>query len=158
AEEMVRRRSLRAPRNVVTRDPSAGELLYEVLSANVLTEWQAPGTARPDQALLAFAHHLLFDYGVARLIMRGEPEDLLRRLEAETDLALAIRPSIVLHFHHLWAQDPTRQRFWDLVARLQQSDRVAEIAKTIGPAVAGELFTTPEDASPLLERLEAEDG
>jgi hypothetical protein len=153
AEEMVRRRALRAPRNVVARDSSAGESLNEVLSAGVLVEWQQPGSPRPDQSLLTFSHHLLFDYGVSRLIFRGEPRDILRRLEEEPDLALAVRPSIALHFHHLWAEDPTRRAFWELAGLIQGSARVSEIAKTIGPVVAAELFTDPADMAPLVEPL-----
>lgn len=152
-EEMVRNRGLRAPRNVVARDPSASELLHEVLSASVLVEWQSPGALRPDRSLLAFAHHLLFDYGVARLMLRGEPHDVVRRLEEDPDLSMAIRPSIALHFHHLWEEDPTRGRFWDLVERIQQSIRAPEIAKTIGPTVAADLFATPDDLLPIVDRL-----
>jgi hypothetical protein len=123
-----------------------------------LVEWQAPGSLRPDQSLLAFSHHMLFDYGVARLIFGGEPEDAVRRLEAEPDLALAVRPSIVLFLHHLWSVDPSRRRFWDFVTSLQYSNEVPEIAKTIGPAVARELFSTPADMSPVIARLGGPNG
>lgn len=153
AEEMVRRRAMRAPRHVLGRDVAASEALHDVLSANVLTEWQAPGATRPDQDLVAFSHHLLFDYGVARLLFRGETEDLIHRLEDDSDLTIAYRPSIVLHFHHLWALDSTRRTFWSFVESLQRSDRLPEIAKTIGPSVAEDLFVVPEDVSPLVDGL-----
>src|SRR4051794_17823554 len=94
----------------------------------------------------------LFDYAVARLL-RGEPEDLVRRLENEPDLALAIRPSIALHFHHLWMMGAPRREFYALVAMLQRSERVAEIAKTIGPGVTADLFKTADDVSPLITEL-----
>jgi glycosyltransferase involved in cell wall biosynthesis len=155
-EEMVRRRALRVPRSVVTGDLAASERLRQVLSAQVLIEWQAPDIPRPNQALLAFSHHLLFDYAVARLLFRGEAKDLLQRLENEPDLALFARPSIVLHFHHVWVTDPARTSFWDLVEAFQQSDNLSEIAKTIGPTVAADLFTTPEDFSGVVERLGGE--
>jgi hypothetical protein len=153
AQEMVGRRALRAPRNVIVRDPSGAGPLHEVLSAGVLVEWPQPGSPRPNQSLLAFSHHLLFDYAVSRLLLRGEPGDLIRRLEEEPDLALAVRPSLVLHYHYLWAEDPSRRAFWQLVALIQASDRVSEIAKTIGPAVAAELFTDPVDIGPLVQPL-----
>jgi hypothetical protein len=158
SEEMVRRRAMRVPRNVLNRAPVAGEALHEILSANVLSEWRAPGTVQPDQALIAFSHHLLFDYGVARLLFRGESADLLHRLEEENDLTIAFRPSIVLHFHHLWAKDTTRRAFWSFVELLQRSDRLPEVAKTIGPVVASDLFATPEDISPLVDGLGGNDG
>lgn len=147
-EEMVRRRSLRAPRSVVAHEP-----LRDILSANVLIEWQTTGASRPEQALLAFSHHLLFDYAVARLLFRGEHRDLVRRLEAEPDLALFARPSVVLHFHHVWVAEPSRTVFWDLVATIQQSETLSEIAKTIGPMVVADLFTTPQDFSRVVEGL-----
>ena len=105
AEAMVRRRSLRAERAAVATDPAASGPLNQVLSSGVLVEWQPLPGVRPDRYVLAFAHHMLYDYGVARLLFRGPDERLVERLEAEPDLALATRPSLVLHFLYLWEAD-----------------------------------------------------
>jgi hypothetical protein len=156
-EEMVRRRSLRAPRSAVASDPAASTHLHDILSANVLVEWQPPHAAKPDQSLLAFSHHVLYDYAVERLLLRGEPADLVSRLESSPDLALAIRPSLVLHFQHVWAQGPDRKAFWALVERIERSNQVPDIAKTIGPTVAKEMFRTLDDLSPVFGPLEASD-
>jgi glycosyltransferase involved in cell wall biosynthesis len=157
AEEMVRLRALRAPRSIVAANPSASAPLHDLLSSHVLVEWQPPRAAKPDESLLAFPHHLLYDYGVARLLLRGEATHLVRRLEESPDLALAIRPSLVLHLQHVWYQDPQRELFWDLVARLMASELVPDIAKTIGPSVAADLMTAPADYSAVLGRLEVAD-
>jgi len=157
AEEMVRRRGLRVPRRTVVTDGADAEPLRELLSANVLAEWRGAGASRPDESLLVFSHHLLFDYAVARLLLRGDPQDLIGRLEENPDLALAIRPSLVLHFQHVWAEDPARESFWDLVGRFARSGRVPEIAKTIGPAVAMNLFSSANDVLPLMNQLGGQD-
>lgn len=156
AEEMVKSRSLKTERSVVlAKNPAASKPLGQVLSSAVLIEWQPSPTAKADRYTLAFAHHLLFDYAVARLLLRIPDERIAAWLEAEPDLALAIRPSLVLHFRHLWNSDSKRLPFWQLVMLLQGSTRVSEVAKVVGPAVAAEMLGNDGDCSFLFEKLGA---
>ncbi len=151
-EAMVAARTLRADRQELA-DPAAEAPLREVLSNEVLVEWQAAPGVGVEPEFVAFGHHVVFDYAVARLLLRGDPGALVRRLEADTELPLVVRPSLVLHFHHLWLQRD-RERFWDLVFRVVRSDRVPEIGKLIGPSVAAALAQGLSELEPLCRALE----
>lgn len=152
-EKMVAERSLHLDRSVVARAETA-TLLDELLSKQILAEWQPSPEARPERYILAFSHHVLFDYAVARLLLRGKPEKLVHRLENDPDLVVVIRPSLVFHFHYLWEVDRNRQQFWDVVFRITRENRIPEIGKLIGPSVAAELARTLPDLEPLCTALD----
>ena len=155
AERMVETRSLRVNRSEITPDSFSGPALIEVLKAQVLVEWQPVGNGQPDRYSIAFAHHVLFDYAVARLLLRRSPDGLIDRLEHDPDLVLAIRPSIVLHFQYHWfSGDPARTSFWNLVLPMVQNKMIPEVGKIIGPVIAAELITQILDYAPLLAALE----
>lgn len=157
-ERMVENRSLRVNRSEVIT-PSSSEatsrLLKEILSSQILTEWKPPSSKKFERSVLTFAHHVLFDYAVSCLILKGLPERAVRRLEREFDLVLAIRPSIVFYFQHLWFFDQSREEFWQIVLQILQTDAIPEIGKLIGPSVAADLIQNLADCEPLLKILEA---
>jgi KaiC/GvpD/RAD55 family RecA-like ATPase len=99
-EEMVRARMLRVDRSSVAT-PGTSLVLDDLLSTHILSEWRASPAGTPDQYVLTFAHHVLFDYAVARLLFRGTPEKLLIRLTDDPELVIVVRPSLLLHFQHL---------------------------------------------------------
>jgi len=153
-EKMVESCSLRAARKSVAR-PDTSAPLNDLLSAQVLIEWQASPAAQPNRYSLAFSHHVLFDYAVARLLFRGDTEKVIRRLADDPELVIFILPSLVLHFRHLWDVSTDRQEFWDLVFGVISSSNVPEVGRLIGPAVAAELSQTVAELEPLLTALEA---
>ncbi len=155
-ENMVAQRILRVDRSAISR-PDTGALLDDLLSTQVLVEWQASPEGRPNRDILAFSHHVLFDYAVARLLFRGDGTKLIRRLEEDPELVIVVRPSLVLHFYHVWSASSDRRQFWELVFRVIASPRIPEVGKLIGPAVAAELAKTMTDLEPLCEALEEDD-
>ena len=152
-ERMVTGRSLQVARSDLA-DPAASAALDTLLSAQVLVEWQPTVSAQPDRQVLAFAHHLLFDYAVAQLLLAGLPGTATRRLNADPELALVVRPSVLLHFHRLWALDPVRARFWDETLGMVADHAVPEIAKLLGPLAAVELAEALSDLEPLSAALD----
>jgi len=155
-EQMVRSRVLRADRAAVAR-PETSALLNDLLSTQVLIEWQASPDAQPDRYILAFSHHVLFDYAVARLLFRGNAETVIRRLAEDPELVIVIRPSLVLHFRHLWDVTRDRLAFWDVVFRVIANPEIPEVGKLIGPAVIAELARSTQDLEPICAALEQED-
>ena len=154
---MVESRSLRVNRSDVIPHSSSevtSRLLKEILSSHILTEWKPSSSRRFERSVLTFAHHVLFDYAVSCLFLEGLPERTVRRLEREFDLVLAIRPSIVFYFQHLWFLDQSREEFWQLVLQILQADAIPEIGKLIGPSVASDLIQNLVDCEPLLRILE----
>jgi hypothetical protein len=154
AEEMARDRTLEVARSAVGGDPSASEPLQAVLSAHVLREWQAHPSGLPERSRLEFAHHILFDYAASRLF-RGPSEELIRRLRHDPDLALSLRPSLVLLFEYLWfcRGDEERQEFWDAVLDVLEADGLPALGKIVGPSVAQQLLISREELQPLLRAL-----
>lgn len=150
-EAMVRTRSLRVNRREVVYEPMLGRTLDDLLSSHILSEWQPTPDAPADRSVLTFAHHMLFDYGAARLLLRGTAQSFIARLEQEPEIVMAIRPSIVMHFEHEWLRD--KDLFWDAVFRVIRSERIPEIGKLIGPTVAVDLAKDTADFAPLLRGL-----
>lgn len=154
---MVAERVLYVERQAVAGTDTS-PLLDDLLSTQILIEWQPFPETLPERYILAFAHHVLFDYAVARLLLRGPREKVIRRLVDDPDLVVFIRPSIMLHFSHLWNFDHSRQQFWDLVFRVIHAPEIPEIGKLIGPSVAAELTRTLSDLEPLCAALESSDA
>ena len=155
SNRMVESRSLRVDRAQLASTETS-LLIHDLLSAHVLSELQpAPGAA-PNRYVLTFAHHVLFDYAVERLLLRGSPDASIERLRNDPELVLAIRPSLVFHFRHLWETD--RAAFWELTFRSQEAP-LPELGKLLGPSVIAEEVRTIRDLDPLIEALgQAEPG
>jgi hypothetical protein len=147
-EAMVVGRTLRVDRSALLRDVSWSAPLGELLGRQVLLEDESGGT--PRRELVAFAHHLLFDYAVARLLLRGADDAIVTRTRDSPELLLVVRPSYELHFRYLWERDPTREEFWAATFELAQSDGMPAIGRIIGPAVAADALGSVADAAPLL--------
>jgi hypothetical protein len=154
-ETMVNSRSLRANRADVASDPTASEILHDLLSSHLLSEWQEPSSAQIESSILTFAHHMLFDYSVARLLLRGLPETLVERLEREVDLVMAIRPSIVMHFQYERMRDD--KAFWNAIFAVIKSPGIPEIGKLIGPSVAVDWMKGVSSFAPLARALLSHD-
>ena len=155
-EAMVQERALRVDRDLVDRDPSAGPHLVDLLSSYVLREWRGgPGSA-PRQSVLEFAHHVLFDYAVARLLLRRSPERLSALLASDPGLILLARPSLVMHFAQLWEAGRSvgeYAEFWQTVLTISADDAIPEIGKLIAPSVAAGEFEDVDDLTALIEAL-----
>jgi len=151
-ETMVENRSLRAKRRAVS-EPNMSQPLNDLLSGRVLVEWQPTDKGQPDRYTLAFSHHVLFDYAVARLLFFGDLDNLPRYLASSPDLVMLVRPSVVFHFKHLWYGDPGRREFWELVYQVIQAEGTPRIGKLIGPTTAVELAQSMNDLHPLCEGL-----
>ncbi len=153
AEEMVRTRRLRADRTQVA-DPASSTALNDILSSQVLIEGRPSPTAAPSRYVLMFAHHVLFDYAVARLLLGPKTaEEQAHLLADESDLVVAIRPSLTFHFQRLWEDDVTRTHFWSIVLDMVRAEGVPEIGKLSGPTVAAEAAIRVADLWPLVDAL-----
>ncbi len=155
-QEMAAKRVLRAEKAIIA-DGGDGSAIHEILSAHVLVEWQPSPLVIPDRYVLVFAHHLLFDYAAARLLLRGAPETPVQRLEEDPELSLVIRPSIAMHFHHLWALEQGHWEYWRLVLRIIQSPKLPQIAKLIGPTAAATSARNLDDVGTLLSWLSSQE-
>ncbi|WP_420461658.1 hypothetical protein [Candidatus Palauibacter sp.] len=154
-EAMSRERALHVDRDLVETEVAAGPQIHDLLSEQVIVEWRPRPEAPPRASTLAFAHHVLFDYAVARLLLRCRADRVASFLAEDRAFVLLGRPSLVMHFHYLWALDAQRAReeFWETVLAVCGSPEIPEIGKLIGPSVAGEIGLTIQEFAPLLAAL-----
>lgn len=149
---MVSGRALHADRDLVAT-VEAGPHISDLLSAGVIVEWQPNQDHPPRSATLAFSHQVLFDYAVARLLLRISVARFLDFLEGDPAFVLLGRPSLVMHFHHLWATavpgKPPKE-FWEAVLAVCRSPDIPEIGKVVGTGVAAEMGMVIDEFDPLL--------
>lgn len=112
---MIEDRRLRTERHRLIESDDASAL-GELLSSQVLVEWQPPGASGPLRQVITFSHDILFDFAASQLFLPHEVEDVARSLGADPDLVVMIRPSIVLRYQQLW--DTNREAFWWLLFRI----------------------------------------
>jgi hypothetical protein len=130
--------------------------LHDLLSAQLLVESRtASGTA--DRDALGFAHHVLFDYAAARLLLRCSVQGVIDQLVANPDLPILIRPSLDLHLQWLWDSDPKHREFWALILAIGGRPDIAAIATLAGTTIAAKMAETLGDLAPMIDAVASED-
>jgi hypothetical protein len=147
---MIEARRLRTERQRAV-EPGTSEALQQLLSGQVLVEWQPSSDAPPQRQQLAFSHNILFDFAVSQLFLPWEPTEFARVLAHDPDLILMVRPSIVMRFQQLW--DTDRQAFWTLLFGLCSDAQIPPVGKVIGAAVLGQSARVLQDFDPLVQAL-----
>jgi hypothetical protein len=145
-EQMVSTRLLQV--ETLALGPS-GPGLEELVRSNVLAEWQPIRAKQPNRYRLAFAHHVLFDYAVSRLLLRGHSDSLMGQLRDIEDFAVMARPSLVFHFSYLWQDD--RDEFWRQMFALLTDRSAPKIAAIVAPTVLVDSVSRLSDLQPLLD-------
>jgi hypothetical protein len=151
--DMVANRRLRTSRAKALESGGA-QPLEQLLSLNVLSEWQAPSASSPTRQLLAFAHNVLFDFGAAELYLPQEPDDFLAMMAAQPDHALLLRPSLQMRFQRLWMTDKTA--FWDLTFQLCANEALPALLQSCSLAIVAQNAKTSDDVKLLAEQLRQE--
>lgn len=150
-EQMVAMRTLQIDRAALSSFSSTA--LNTLLSSHVLAEWSdETSDAKPNRYIISFSHHVLYDYSVARLLMRGPSARLLRRL-ADHDFVLVVRPSVGLHFQHLWSTN--RGEFWDLTFEMLVSGTSPKTVDLVGPTVAAQGMLVAKEFDPVFNVFES---
>jgi len=149
-ENMIGRSALTVDGTTFANDTDA-EALADLLNTGLVVE-DISGPFR-ETRLLGFAHHVLFDYAVARLFLSGHD---LRAVAASDPASLfLVRPSYQMYFESLWSAQQDRRDFWKLAMSINASADVPEIAKVIAPAVAAIQVAHDRDLLVFGEALDA---
>jgi hypothetical protein len=148
---MIERQSLTLTRGAVG-DTAREEAQEDLLRNGVLVARFPRSDGAPRD--LSFAHHALFDYAVARVVLEfGEASDLTERLSGAGDTALWLAPAALLAFRMLWEGDTSRERFWTTAEPLATAHAAGGFCRMLPGRVAAELATTLADFQPILRRL-----
>ncbi|MFF2079132.1 hypothetical protein ACFVXG_30810 [Kitasatospora sp. NPDC058162] len=150
-QEMIRLRRDRIGRPATVLDPAGLARLKDILHDGVLREETAGGSLAA--APILYAHPVLFDYGVARLILSDatDPSHAASQLDQSPDLAVLARPSLDMHLAHLWHSDPSRKPFWTLALRLAPQSQGHPLAAAATAYVALQQAITAADLQPLIQ-------
>lgn len=112
----------------------------QLLSENVITE-QGTSSAR-----IAFAHNIIFDFAVSKLLLKDSTAELLAFIQADTSRPFFLRPSFVYFFARLWYTNPTK--FWEIYnAFSQHNDDIVSLLNKLVPSTV--LAREFDEATPL---------
>lgn len=154
---MVEAQSLKI--DVEKTNPSENSaFIDQLLRNNVLIEYQQSPQITPNRNILAFSHHVLFDYATARMLFRDTGEKVIEMVTEKLHILLSIRPSLRFHFQHLWLKDKTHSYFWDLAIKMIQNELVPKIGQLLAPLVATEMAQSISDFELLFKRLGTTDN
>ncbi|MCS0612903.1 DNA repair protein RadA [Massilia kyonggiensis] len=103
---------------------------------------------------ISFAHHMLFDYAVARsILMIDDVQADPVKLSLSDDDALMLAPAAMIALRMVWAGSQNKITYWDLALSLARSQAEGTFAKMLPARVAAELISAPSDIAPLLEEI-----
>lgn len=117
-------------------DLSAEKVLIaeQLLGENVLTE---QGSYSPR---IAYAHNILFDFAVSKLVLKDTATELLEFIAADRARPFFLRPSFIYLFAHLWYVN--QAKFWAIYNELSRStdDVILLFSKLIPSTVIAKEF------------------
>jgi hypothetical protein len=96
---------------------------------------------------LSFVHNILFDYGLARLLL--DEKNVEPFIQTDPSRTIFFRPSLAYFFHYLWFRD--RSLFWTVAVGFFASSALPERARILPAVAISEATRTVEDLEPLLK-------
>ncbi|MEA5425406.1 NACHT domain-containing protein [Arcicella lustrica] len=106
----------------------------QLLGENILTE---QGSYSPK---MAFAHNILFDFAVSKLVLKDNTIELLQFIAADQARPFFLRPSFIYFFANLWYVNPAK--FWTIYNELSLStdDVISLFNKLIPSTIVAKEF------------------
>lgn len=150
--EMIDTQTLRVLRATVRTNVDTDALVDLERHGIIRAEDQG---GRPNEDVLLFTHHILFDYAVSRLIFRRgrDASHLVQLLRARRELALMLSPSLSLALVDVWGLGASRLEFWELAFALNHESALPGVAQLAAPMVAADLAQDMGDFAVLEEAL-----
>jgi hypothetical protein len=126
----------------------SGQVQESLFSAGIVRHPLPEPGRLPDEELVEFSNHLLFDYIAERLFVRPKRESLASDLASDETWPLFLRPSLRLFYCHTWHEG--RSDFWDIMLSLERSS-VPILQKMLGYLAVAEEAKSNEDLQLLIE-------
>lgn len=142
-ERMVNQQTLQ-----VIPDEWSTQVKEALFSGDIVRHPQSVVGRLPEQQLVEFTHHLLFDYAAELLFIRPWHRILAVELANPDTWGLFLRPSLVLFHRYAWKHG--RLDFWETLISLEQSS-VPLLQKLPGYSVVADEALSREDLQPMLE-------
>jgi hypothetical protein len=108
---------------------------------------------------ISFAHHVLFDYAVARLALEeGRAKDFVQRLTDSDQRALLVAPAATIALEALWRDDDSgRPVFWRTAMSMAGAAGAGSFCRMLPARVATNLAADVRDFAPVLDCLRQPD-
>ena len=142
-EKMVDQQTLQ-----VAPDEWSTQVKDALFSADLVRHPPSVPGRLPEQELVEFNHHLLFDYATELLFVRPRRRRLAVELASPDTWGLFLRPSLVLFHRYAWKHG--RLDFWETLISLERSS-VPVLQKLPGHLVVADETLSREDLQPMLE-------
>jgi hypothetical protein len=125
----------------------AGADVYQPGLGNVFDRLQSDEVLRRSvTGRVSFAHNILFDYGVARLLL--DETTVTQFVQDDPSRTIFFRPSLAYFFYYLWLLN--RELFWKVSFSFFESATLPERARVIPAVTIYEASRRPEDLDPIL--------
>lgn len=126
--------------------------LSELISEGILSESGVFGRN------IAFSHNILFDYALARLLIKSEREDFIAQIEANHKKPFLFRPSYLYFLNQIWKED--RQQFWKLYTDTWKIRRppFTIMHQAFFNTIVAASYTSLEELAPLFALQRTEEG
>ncbi|WP_395402369.1 hypothetical protein ACHMW6_29555 [Pseudoduganella sp. UC29_106] len=114
---------------------------------------------RPESSRqLKFAHHMLFDFALAKLIfMRDGVRSIPVALDEYATDVLMVAPAAMISLAMAWHTEADHHSFWEVALGIAINEGVGAFLRTLPAKIAAEQVQTPADVAPLLLAMSAED-
>jgi hypothetical protein len=126
----------------------ADDLKRALLGSGLVRYPATPHGRLPEEYLVEFGHHLLFDYAAELLFVRPRRRLLPSELGSQDSWGLFLRQSLVFFHRHAWVRG--RLDFWDILLELERRE-ISVLQKFPGYTVAAEETRNRADLQPLID-------
>jgi len=127
--------------------------ISEIQKSGILLESKSDIEAGEELPRIEFSHHIVFDYAVFRLLLKGSESKLRERLVGDFGFLVSYAPSIRFNWIHLWHADDDRNEFWKRALSVAGDGDLPSLARLFVTSVAAGSATTLRDLEPLLSQF-----
>lgn len=135
---------------------NVAEVSVNPASANIVQDLAGRGVlVREITRRLAFRHHVLYDYAIARLVLSREESTALERLSRTNGAGLLLAPAAGYWLDERFRYDASGD-FWRLIIHLTASSDIDPVIRIESARLAVELVTEPDDLDSLADTVMAD--
>jgi len=112
-----------------------------------------------DGARISFAHHVLFDFVLSKLVLLAQDgESLHQEIVESKDDVLLIAPAAALALQILWDDEDRRESFWSVAIKLAIQKEQGAFARSLPAKTLAQSVSIPADFEILLALLRKSTG
>lgn len=155
-ERMVTDRTMIVSKKDLSLDVEQVLAINDLRSIGILQSPRVRNSMLVGDEEIRFAHHLLYDYAIARTLIPTTEAQFCSFVINGPLLPIYFRQSFRFALEELWDADDTRTSFWASAFRLEEVPNLNGITRLLAPSLAASRVLTQDELEPLAVRLEAD--